>query len=309
MWTPEFDRFTQSARRRPEIWRLAVAVAVIAVVWMMALALHFGLLAALLVPEGDPDALIRLIEGRTPTSALLMLGTFGGLLLGTALAARFLQRRRLSDLTGDRLLVDFLRGVAVMAGVGAVAALLLPLDVALVANTPPSIFLSFLPAALTLLLLQTGAEEIAFRGYLQTQLAARFAHPLVWMGLPSVLFGLLHYNPSAGVNTWWLIALTGAFGLVAADLTRVTGTIGMAWGLHFANNCNAMLLVSLDGPLSGLSLWRTPFGVDDADALGSVMWQEALLLVIVWAASRLWIARRTAPEARQGDGGRDGGRA
>jgi DNA-directed RNA polymerase subunit RPC12/RpoP len=39
-------------------------------------------------------------------------------------------------------------------------------------------------------LIQTGAEEVLFRGYLQQQLAARFASPIAWMVLPSAIFAL-----------------------------------------------------------------------------------------------------------------------
>ncbi len=52
-------------------------------------------------------------------------------------------------------------------------------------------------------LIQTGAEELVFRGYLQQQLAARFASPLIWMVLPALIFGAVHYDPAtAGPNVW-----------------------------------------------------------------------------------------------------------
>ena len=48
-----------------------------------------------------------------------------------------------------------------------------------------------LPLGIAGLFCQVFAEEVAFRGYLQTQLAARFTSPVIWMSLPALGFGLL----------------------------------------------------------------------------------------------------------------------
>lgn len=297
MWTPEFDRFVAPARRAPEIWRLVAGLVLAVAAWA---AIGFGLMAVVAGLAGPEEAeawLARVAAGETPTAVLVMLAAVGGLLAGTALAARALHGRGLASLLGPGIGRPFLAAAAICLAVAAAAALL-PRDFALVPNTPPGLFLSFLPLALAVLLLQTGAEEVLFRGYLQTQLAARFRHPAVWMGLPSVLFGLAHLDPAgAGDAAWWIVAATTLFGLAAADLTRVTGNVGAAWGLHFANNCLAVLVVSVDGPLSGLSLWTTPFGLAQADVLVPLLAQDMALIVIVWAFIRLWLARRP-PDAR-----------
>jgi membrane protease YdiL (CAAX protease family) len=119
--------------------------------------------------------------------------------------------------------------------------------------------MSFLPLALVGVLIQTGAEEVLFRGYMQQQLAARFSSPLMWMVLPSAIFAALHYQPEImGDNTWLMMAAVFVFALLAADLTAVTGTIGAAWAMHFVNNALAILVVATDGPLSGLALYIAP---------------------------------------------------
>jgi membrane protease YdiL (CAAX protease family) len=108
-------------------------------------------------------------------------------------------------------------------------------------------------------LIQTGAEEVLFRGYLQQQLAARFSSPMIWMVLPSALFAALHYQPEVmGDNTWLMMGAVFVFALLAADLTAVTGTIGAAWAMHFVNNALAILVMATDGPLSGLALYIAP---------------------------------------------------
>jgi hypothetical protein len=119
--------------------------------------------------------------------------------------------------------------------------------------------MSFLPLALVGVLIQTGAEEVLFRGYMQQQLAARFSSPLMWMILPSAIFAALHYQPEImGDNTWLMMAAVFVFAVLAADLTAVTGNIGAAWGMHFVNNALAILVVATDGPLSGLALFMAP---------------------------------------------------
>ncbi len=111
------------------------------------------------------------------------------------------------------------------------------------------------------------------------------------MALPALAFGALHYDPaSAGANAPWIVASATLFGLVAADLTRVTGSIGAAWGFHFVNNASAILLLSIDGSLSGLSLWTTPMPVGAIPPV--LLAQDMLFTVIVWACIRLWLARR-----------------
>jgi hypothetical protein len=91
-------------------------------------------------------------------------------------------------------------------------------------NTELSLWMSFLPLALVGVLIQTGAEEVLFRGYLQQQLAARFSSPILWMVLPSAIFAALHYQPEVmGDNTWLMMGAVFVFALLAADLTAVTG--------------------------------------------------------------------------------------
>lgn len=62
-------------------------------------------------------------------------------------------------------------------------------------------WLTLLPLSLLAILVQVSAEELLFRGYLQQQLAARFASPLVWMVVPSALFALGHYSPKHRATT------------------------------------------------------------------------------------------------------------
>ena len=139
-----------------------------------------------------------------------------------------------------------------------------------------------------MLLIQTGSEELLFRGYLQSQLAARLPHPAAWLILPSALFALGHYAPGVYGGNALLVALWAfAFGLAAADLTARSGTIGPALALHFANNLLAIAVVSPQGQMSGLALWQLPFDATDEAAMLGVLPLDLLGILVGWLATRL----------------------
>ncbi len=292
MWTAEFDRFVAPARARPQLWRTGVGLAAIALGYFGGFALILAALVGTLGAEEAFAYLRTLDTGGTPTLVVLFLAMFAIPLVVTMGAARVLHGRPGRGLFGPKVARDFGLAIVIAGLVYAGIGLVLPLPFEPVPNLPPALFLSFLPVALAALAIQTGAEELVFRGYLQQQLAARFRSPLVWMLIPSLTFGALHLDPSAGIGQAWTMLPPTLFGLVAADLTRLTGSIGLAWGLHFLNNCSAILLMSLQGNLSGLALYTTPFGIDALSITDPLVWQEMIVTVIVWACVRLWLVRR-----------------
>ncbi|SDY34392.1 hypothetical protein SAMN05444004_101193 [Jannaschia faecimaris] len=293
MWTAEFDRFVAPARDKPQLWRTFVGMALIALGYVLGFVLVIIALFLTLGPGESQAYLATFATGGTPTLVVLFLSMFTLPFISAMVAVRLLHKRASRSLFGPHLIRDFITAIAIAASIYAVLSLILPLPFTPVPNAPLSLFLSFLPIALVAILIQTGAEELAFRGYLQQQLAARFQSPLVWMLIPSLAFGALHLDPTAGVDKAWIILPPTLFGLIAADLTRVTGSIGLAWGLHFLNNCSAILLMSLKGNLSGLALYTTPFGAEDLSLWDPLVWQEMAITVIVWACVRLWVVRRT----------------
>ena len=292
-----FDAFVAPARRRPALWRLALGVVAVAGIWLGAVVA--ALLPAYLaseIPEGDAWA-DRVIEGDDPVAVLAMLATFAGPFAGVLLVARLLHGRAPGTLVGParRAARDFARMAVVVAGAYAVSLALWGLAFDSVPGLAPGAWLLALPAALALLALQTGAEELIFRGYLQTQLAARFASPVAWLVLPSLAFGAIHWDPDMGTgNALAVVGVTGLFGLVAADLTARTGTLGAAWGLHFANNVVAILVLATPGALPGLALRLTPYDAADP-ILGPLLVADAATLVLVWLIGRRVLG---APQVR-----------
>lgn len=286
------DSHVAPARLRPQPWRLLVGLIVTVVVYGLGIALT--LLALLLIsgPDGAERWMIEMTEATGPTGTLMLLGTFVFMALGPFIAVRLLHRRPIGTLLGPppRVIKHFVAAAVICAGVYGLASLL-PFAAQASPNLDTALWLSFLPLALVGVLIQTGAEEILFRGYIQQQLAARFASPVVWMILPSAVFALLHYQPGImGGNAWLIVAAVGLFALLAADLTARTGSLGAAWGFHFANNVVAILIVSLDGPLSGLALHTAQVSAADASIRPLILLDMATTLV-TWAVIRAIVPR------------------
>lgn len=294
--TPQYAAYLAPLHAHNQIWRLVLGLMLIVgvyVAWMVAIGAALWLAAGL---DGFERQLSRISRGADPWSLILLLGTFIGGWLGVALTVRLLHKRHLRSVLGRAPVVlrDFVLGVAMMALIGGGAALaMIPLIPPLEPATPMPEWLAFLPLALLGILIQTGAEELVFRGYVQGQLAARFRSPLAWMTLPTILFGLAHYAPAEmGANTWIMVASIGVFGLVASDLTARTGSLGLAWGLHFANNVLAILILSTAGGLNGLALLQLPPGAATEATLRPLLLADISLLALIWGGCRLWLRRR-----------------
>jgi membrane protease YdiL (CAAX protease family) len=164
-----------------------------------------------------------------------------------------------------------------------------------VRQAPVALWAAWLPLALPALMIQTAAEELAFRGYLLQGLAARFRAPLVWWLLPAVLFGLLHWDPAQfGRHAWLAAASAAVVGLVLADVTASTGNLSAAMGLHFANNAVALLLVAVPSPAAALSLYLYPVATGDPDALRRILLADLATTLVAWAAWRLLLRRRAS---------------
>ncbi|MEM8848549.1 MAG: CPBP family glutamic-type intramembrane protease [Pseudomonadota bacterium] len=291
MWTPEFEAFVAPARRKPQIWRLLVGGLIIAFCWAVGTFGTFALGGLVGVLNGlDPQEMERdLLAGNSPFGTLLVLVTFTGLFLGVILAGK-VHSRSVQSLFGDRQAWPFVLGFGAIAAVSLLS-LVFPTELEIVPNLATRTFLTLLPFTIFFLLIQTGAEELLFRGYLQTQLAARFRSPIVWMFLPGLLFGALHYAPSEfGPNAIYVVAAITLVGWLTADLTRVTGGIGAAWGLHFANNAGGIILVGSPGPLGGLALYRQTTQPDDP-VLAPLLAVQIGFLIVAWLLCRLWIAK------------------
>lgn len=284
------DEFVAPAKARCELWRTALGYVLINVAHVGLIAICFSLLAPL-IGEDVAQSLFNdiFLAADTATHSLLLLGSYVFLIVGTLAVTVQLNRRRAISLTGaPRLAVaQFLKVLRSLMLLYVVLYVLMPGDTDLQPNLAFGRWLLLLPISIAALLVQTTAEELFFRGYLQQQLAARIPHPVVWMGLPAVIFAWGHYNASeAGPNAIYAALWAGFFALAASDLTARTGTIGAAVALHFINNASAILIVSVPGQLSGLSLYTYPFSLDSA-LLQPFFVVDLGLLGVSWLAARV----------------------
>ena len=239
----DYKPLLQAAVPSREIWRLACGLALIVVAYF---ALVFLLLTVARALPGWPAMTAEIVSGSTPRAMWFMLASFGALCAALYIALRIFHDRGFRSLLGPLRLVvrDFWRVLRLVIVLFAVLLLIpSPEGLSLERNLSLGRWLPLLIVSLPLIMLQIGAEELVFRGYLQSQLAARFRHPLIWLLVPSLLFGALHYDPATYGGNAALLALWAAlFGLVAADLTARTGNLGAALAVHFANNVKNFFL-------------------------------------------------------------------
>lgn len=240
------------------------------------------------VMEG-PDAVF---DTATPASMLVLLLSFAVWPVALALPLHVIHARGLASVPGTGALAQFRTVLAMMLVLHLALALLPPWGApGLQQNTALLLWLALLPAALLAVLVQVAAEELLFRGYLQQALAARGLPAPVWMGLPALIFGLGHYDAGAGGNAWLIVLWAVLFGVLMADLTARAGSIGPAVAVHLANNVLALLLVGLEGELSGLALYTYPLSMADEAAVRALLPVDFVLMIVSWLAARLALRR------------------
>ncbi|QOL81716.1 CPBP family intramembrane glutamic endopeptidase [Pseudooceanicola spongiae] len=271
------------------LWRTVAGFGMFAVLYAVLLTLWF-VGAASLFGMADPA---RLEQGTSAGATLLFLGSFTAAVVALVLMLQVLHGRGLAGLIGPWPMagVQFFRVAGHVALLQAIVWILpMPADLRPERYLGFGPWLSLLPVALPAIFIQIAAEELLFRGYLQSRLSARFSHPMIWMGLPSVLFGLLHYQGAAGSNGLWFVASATLFALAAADLTARSGTLGPALALHFINNVLAILVVGFGDELGGLALYHLPVTAADP-ALTPLMPLDLATTVVLWLAARLALRR------------------
>jgi len=287
--------FIAPARKAAALWRFIAGFLLAAAGYVFLNQFFFSAVYSL-SGAGGAGLYERLVLGSTPLAMLLLLFSFGFLTLSVAISVRVMHQRSFLSLLGPLSVFwrDF-RAVAVMLVlISVVLAMLPPWDMGgdYVPNLAFGTWLTLLPLSLLAVFVQVSAEEIAFRGYVQQQLAARFRSPLIWMVLPSVLFALGHYLPDmAGENALLIAIWAGVFGMLMADLTARSGSLGPAIAVHLVNNLSAILLVSLPDNMSGLSLYLSPFSMQDAEAMQAWLPVDFALMIVSWLAARLAIRR------------------
>lgn len=291
--------FVRNARRSPDLGPVLIIMVLIEIMFFVA-----PFFVGIMLPESWA---LQYIEGVSPLAVLAQLLTFGLIAWVLVLLVRKFHNRGFWSMVGPvRPSVRHLKVAAVAVFAVLVLQNILPPWIAfsqLVETRPLIGWAIWVIPNIAVLIVQTGTEELYFRGYLQQQLAALSDKPIIWMGLPSLLFGMGHYlngvGPADGVlyATWATL-----LGLACADLTARTGNIGAAIGLHLSNNLFAFMLVAEKGmPSSGLALFLyPPTDYSQFDyRLQTLLapWVIFELLVLALSVGVMWLAARIAIRA------------
>lgn len=283
------QRFYAAADPRIELWRTVLGSVTIAAVYIGLLVGFLFIVRLRYGPMIGSVIYAAMLRGATPGTMVLLLLTFLSLAIGAVTATRLVHGRRGGTLFGDgrQVVGDFWR---VAVAVFALNLGLLPFALTqegVQSHLDLGTFVTYLPFALIALVVQTGAEELVFRGYLQQQLAARFRSPWVWMLVPSLLFASMHYSPAYGPNAWLIVAWATLFGLCAADLTARTGSLGAAIGLHFSTNLAAFFFVGIGGNLDGMALWSQAIDLGNAQMVRPLLLVDFFGIITSWLLARL----------------------
>lgn len=157
-----------------------------------------------------------------------------------------------------------------------------------------------------LTVIQSGAEEYAFRGWLQTDLQRRWGR---WPALAaaSLLFGVLHFVVAAEEPLTLVTMVLG--GVLFGLFYMKTGSLLAAWALHFGWNWTEELVFGLAPQNPGVGTFGA---ILNLDASGSSWWggtaeglnaslSSVIVLVALIAACAAWPARgeTTAPPLRK----------
>ena len=290
------EQLVAPARAHPAIWRLFLGLLLVAAIVLGLNSAMQSVLFALAPEYWRGEFASAETQGDDPLSMLVLLASFVFVIFAISVATRYIHKRAFPGMIGPAPVAaaQFWAVFRLLLVLGAVVLILPPYSMGapMVANLGLGLWLVLLPVSLLAVLIQTSAEELLFRGYIQQALAARFNSPLVWMVLPAALFALGHYIPAqAGANAGLIALWSGVFGILMADLTARAGTLGPAIAVHLFNNMIALLIISLPGALSGLALYVLPFQMNDTDSLRGWLLVDFAMMFVSWLAARLAIRR------------------
>lgn len=285
--------FCHAARHEPGLGRLAIAILAIEALYAIGLQL-FDLVLGYIPAFSTLD----IVFGDTWLGLATQLCGFGILALAVMLTVGVLYGRPPKTLFGpsQRVIYDLIRVFLATGGLLLLLEMLPPYwgDDGIVETRNLGFWLLGLLPALGVLTIQTGAEEILYRGFIQQQIAARFENPLIWLVLPNILFAQAHWANGSDFNTSAQYVIWAfCFGVAASDLTARTGSLGAAIGFHLANNAFAFFyFAEQNGPDSGFALYLYEPGTLDSAATTSEPILSAALMLELIGVWMLWMAAR-----------------
>jgi len=288
-----YEALIAPARAKASLLRLILGLVITALLYMLLLSLSWQVLLSVM-GEAWFEQTLQVPGPSSPSQMFVMLGSFGFLTAAVSFTVWSLHHHSPLLLIGDfaRARAQFLRTMIRLFALATVVAVITSNSSTLVQNLPLSQWLGLLPLSLAFLLIQVSAEELVFRGYLQSQLAALGLHRIVWIVIPSVIFGLLHYDPAVmGAAAPWMVLSTTLFGVIAADLTARSGTLGPAIAFHFVWNFYSIIFCGFSDYLGGLALFSYDFSITDEERLISLVPYDAAFLLLAYLTMRIALRR------------------
>ena len=277
--TPQFHRFIKPVKGSLQLWRLMASLIICIAIWVI----FAKTIKILFFSHLENSALAT---GNSPAGMIYILSSFLGLMFALLLVAK-LHNRSFKSFFGsccgfiNYFAYSFLYCV-IYCSIFTVTITVITGNI-VTQNLSVSNWSMYLIIALPLLFIQVTAEELFFRGYLVQQLATRYNSTLIWMVLPSIGFGLAHYDPqNYGKASLLIVGILTVYGMVAIDLTRRTGNIAAAIGIHLSNNIFTILILGNTSKFSGLSLFIVPTFLENEENLKVILISEFLFIILVW---------------------------
>lgn len=262
----------------------------------------------LIYPLGtDPEVMATYMPliGQSVYAYALMLLSYPAMLVGLYLCQRYIHNRTLVSL---HTVAARIRWGRIIFAIGVTWAVLAIVAVGLhvtgispvTLNFNPTLFLSFAIATLIFIPLQSGTEEIVFRGYLNQAFGHFISNKWIVFAITSFLFACVHLsNPEAqegaeGGNIMHLLVMSQyfIFGFILSAIVYFDNGIEAAIGVHAANNMFAAIFVNYEGsalPTPSLFMSKTNANID----------APILVMTLVAIAFILYKTRKTAvPAAR-----------
>ena len=229
-------------------WRWILGLVVIVVMWLGVGSIGLGIAGCRLLRGTNLlglDCSGGEFTGDGALSAQLVIFGLGFVvgLLGIWLVLKYIHRREFLQLLTGRGRFDYSRFLAGMLTALVLSLVMLAVDVyAFGSGTtfqqPGWGFVLFVMFALVLVPIQSGYEEIFFRGYILHGLIQLTRNRVVLAIIAGILFALPHItNPDPGEFgiAPYLTSLT-ASGIFFAAIVLLDGGLELAWGYHFINN-------------------------------------------------------------------------
>ena len=283
------ERLVAPARNKSDILRLIFGLVMITMLYMVMVMLG-GHVVSVIMGDAWMQAIATSPGLTSPGQMLTILGSFGFMIIAVCLVVILLHHRSPITLIGGFRIatVQFFKAMRNLLPYIALLVVFAFMAEDLQQNLTLGLWLSILPLTLLFLLVQVSAEELIFRGYLQSQLAALNLHKSVWVLLPAILFGLLHYDPIIMKSAApWVVLWSICFGVLAGDLTARSGTLGPAVAFHFAINFLSIGVVGIGDYLGGLNLYFYPFSITDTSKLIAYLPLDTIGMLLAYFFVRL----------------------